>query len=126
MNKVILKGNSGQDPRITTFADGGKVAQLTLATNERFKNRDGNITEKTTWHNLVVKRSALADLCEKYVRKGTPLLIEGKLDNRRYSDANGVEHYITEIIVINLELLGGNRQQDAPAPEPEDDMPADI
>ena len=77
MNKVFLKGNVGQDPRITTFQDGGKVAQFTLATTERgFTTRDGKqIPDVTDWHNIVVKRTGLAGVCEQFVKKGTPLLI---------------------------------------------------
>lgn len=123
MNKCILKGNCGKDPEITNFDNGGKVAQFSLATTERgFKTRDGrDIPAKTTWHNIVVKQSGLAGVCEQYVRKGTPLLIEGKIQTRDYTDDTGIKRYVTEIIVDELELLGGgNRQQGAPAPEPDD------
>ena len=77
MNIVILKGNVGQDPKITTFDNGGKVAQFTLATTERgYKKQDGaEVPDKTDWHNIVVRRSGLAGICEQYVKKGTPLLL---------------------------------------------------
>lgn len=121
MNKVFLKGNCGKDPEITNFENGGKVAQFSLATTERgFKTRDGReVPDKTTWHNIVVRSSGLAGVCEQYVRKGTPLLIEGKIQNREYTDNSGNKRYITEIDVKELELLGGNKPQGAPAPEPE-------
>ena len=122
MNKVILKGNVGQDPKITTFQDGGKVAQFSLATTEKgFKTRDGKeIPEKTTWHNIVVKRTGLAGICEQYVKKGSPLLIEGKIDNREYQDNGGVTRWITEVVVDELELLSsGQKREQAPAPEPD-------
>lgn len=122
MNYVMLRGNVGGDPRITTFQDGGKVAQFSLATTERgFKTQDGrDVPEKTTWHNIVVKTSGLAGVCEQYVKKGTPLLIVGKIENREYQDNAGQTRYITEIIVRDMELLGGKPQRDeAPAPEPE-------
>ena len=130
MNKVILKGNVGQDARITSFADGGKVAQFTLATTERgFKTRDGkDIPDVTDWHNIVVKRNGLAGVCEQYVKKGTPLLIVGKIRTRSYEDSAGTTRNITEIIAEEMELLGQKREQ-APAPEPdnyqpiEDDLP---
>ena len=137
MNICILKGNVGGDPKITTFQDGGKVAQFTLATTERgFKTRDGKeIPDVTTWHNIVVKRSGLAGVCEQFVKKGTPLLITGKIQVREY-EKDGVTRRITEIAVEEMELLGGKKDRDsAPAPEPdytpggykpmgEDDLPA--
>lgn len=122
MNKVILKGNCGKDPEIVKFDNGGMVAQFSLATTERgFKTRDGrDIPDRTDWHNIVVKKSGLAGVCEQYVKKGTPLLIVGKIQTREYTDNSGVKRYITEINVDELELLGGNRSNSAaPAPEPE-------
>lgn len=121
MNKVFLKGNVGQDPRITTFKDGGKVAQFTLATTERgFKTKDGrDIPEQTEWHNIVVKRTGLAGVCEQYVKKGTPLLIVGKIQTRSYQDNAGQTRYVTEIIVEEMELLGGQKREQAPAPTPD-------
>lgn len=121
MNKCILKGNVGQDPRITTFKDGGKVAQFTLATTERgFKTKDGkDIPEQTEWHNCVVKRTGLAGVCEQYVKKGTPLLIVGKIQTRSYQDNAGQTRYVTEIIVEEMELLGGQKREQAPAPTPD-------
>lgn len=121
MNKVFLKGNVGQDPKITTFQDGGKVAQFTLATTERgYETRDGRkIEPETTWHNIVVKKSGLAGVCERYVRKGTPLLVTGKIQTRKYQDNAGQTRYVTEIVVEEMELLGGKKPEQAPAPEPE-------
>ena len=132
MNKCFLRGNVGQDPKITDFVNGGKVAQFSLATTERgFKTQDGKeIPDKTTWHNIVVKRTGLAGICEQYVKKGTPLLVVGKIENREYQDNNGQTRYVTEINVEEMELLGGGQKHEgAPAPEPEpqpgnkDDMP---
>lgn len=125
MNIAILRGNVGQDPKITKFDNGGKVAQFSIATTERgFKTQDGKeIPDKTTWHNIVVKRTGLAGICEQYVKKGTPLLIVGKIETREYQDNNGQPRYITEIIVEEMELLGtgGQKHEPAPAPEPEPD-----
>ena len=131
MNKVFLKGNVGIDAKITTFQDGGKVAQFTLATTERgFETKDGRkIESKTTWHNIVIKRTGLAGICEQYVKKGTPLLIVGKIETRQYTASDGQERYITEIVVEDMELLGGKQNENAPVPEPEykpmkeDDLP---
>ena len=121
MNKVFLKGNVGQDPKITNFQEGGKVAQFTLATTERgFTTREGKeIPDETTWHNIVVKRTGLAGVCEQYVRKGTPLLIVGKIQTRTYQDNAGQTRYVTEIVVEEMELLGGQKREQAPAPEPD-------
>ena len=125
MNIVILKGNVGQDPKITTFDNGGKVAQFTLATTERgYKKQDGSeVPDKTDWHNIVVRRSGLAGICEQYVKKGTPLLLTGKIRTREYQDGEGKSRYITEILVEEMELLGGQKREQAPAPS-EDPKPA--
>lgn len=122
MNICILKGNAGKDPEITNFDNGGKVAQFSLATTERgHKTRDGReIPDKTTWHNIVVRQAGLAGVCEQYVRKGTPLLVEGKIQNRDYQDQQGQKRFITEIVVEELTLLGSKPQNaSAPAPTPE-------
>lgn len=122
MNKCFLQGNCGTDPQITNFDNGGKVAQFSLATTERgYKTRDGHdIPDKTTWHNIVVRQAGLAGVCEQYVKKGTPLLIEGKIQNRDYQDQQGQKRFITEIVVEELTLLGSKPQNaSAPAPTPE-------
>ena len=128
MNKVFLKGNVGHDPRVTTFDNGGKVAQFTLATTERgYTTKDGKeVAEQTTWHNIVVNRTGLVKVIEGYVNKGTPLLIEGKIISRKYTGKDGQEKTITEILVSDLELLGGGQKRDeapAPAPSSADDLP---
>lgn len=121
MNKTVLSGRVGQDPKITDFQNGGKVAQFTLATTERgYETRDGRkIEPQTTWHNIVVKRTGLAGVCEQYVKKGTPLLIVGKIQTRSYEDNAGQTRYVTEIVAEELELLGGKKPEQAPAPSPE-------
>ena len=121
MNKCILKGNVGQDPRITDFENGGKVAQFTLATTERgFTTRDGRqIPDVTDWHNIVVKQTGFAGVCQQYVKKGTPLLIVGKIRTREYQDNAGQTRYGTEIIVDEMDLLGGKKPEQAPAPAPD-------
>ena len=121
MNKVILKGNVGADPTITNFENGGKVAQFTLATTERgYTTKDGRqIPDVTDWHNIVVKQPGLAGVCEQHVKKGTPILIVGKIRTRDYEDNAGQKRYITEIIIEEMELLGGKKPEQAPAPQPE-------
>ena len=106
VNKVILLGNVGAEPKIHTMQDGTSCAQFSLATAERaFKTANGTqVPERTEWHNVVAWRG-LAGVIEKYVRKGSKLYIEGKLKTRKYTDKSGVERYTTEIHVDNLELL---------------------
>lgn len=125
MNLVLLKGNVGQDPTITNFQNGGKVAQFTFATTEPgFTKRDGTkIDPETSWHNIVVKRTGLAGVCEQYVKKGTPLLLRGKVKTRSYQDNAGQTRYITEIVVDEIELLGGKKAEQAPAPTPVPEEP---
>lgn len=107
MNLVVLKGNVGQDPKIKEF-ENGKIANFSLAVTERgYKTKDGKeIPDRTDWINCVVKKSGLAKVCEEYVKKGTPLLVTGKITTRSYEDNNGQSRYITEILVDELELLG--------------------
>lgn len=121
MNLVILQGNVGEDPRIKDFENGGKVAQFSLATTEKgYKTQDGkDIPDETVWHNIVVKRSGLAGVCQQYVKKGSPLLIKGKISNRQYTDTQGVVRYISEVVVEDLTLLGRKEREQAPAPAPE-------
>ncbi len=121
MNKVFLRGNVGGDPKITNFDNGGKVAQFTLATTERgYKKEDGtDVPEQTDWHNIVVRRTGLASVCEQFVKKGTPLLIVGKIKTRTYEDNAGQTRYVTEIHVDEMELLGKKQEREtAPAPDP--------
>ena len=116
VNKVILVGNVGRDPEVR-YLDGGqqgqqtKVATFTLATSERYKDRNGELRENTEWHNIVAWRQP-ADVCERFVKKGTQLYIEGKLRTRSYTDASGVKKYTTEVVVDTLQLLG-RREGDA-------------
>lgn len=123
VNHVILKGNVGQDPKITDFQDGGKVANFTLATTERgYTTKDGReIPDATQWHNITVKKTGLAKFCEQYVKKGTPLLIMGMITYRTYQDNSGQTRYVTEILAQDIELCGQreHKEQQGPAQEPE-------
>ena len=111
VNKVILVGNVGRDPEVRYLNGNGaqdaqaKVATFTLATSERYRDRSGETRENTEWHNIVAWRQT-ADVCERFVKKGTQLYIEGKLRTRSYSDAQGAKKYTTEIVVDTLQLLG--------------------
>lgn len=108
MNKVILLGNVGRDPRMR-MADTSRVAEFPLATSERRTTRDAegreiNMSELTEWHNIVMWGRA-AEFAEKYIRKGSKLLVEGKLRTRAWEDHNAIKRYITEIYVDTFELL---------------------
>ena len=104
-NKVQLIGNLGKDPEIKTIESGKKVAHFTMATNEIYKNARGEKVEETQWHNLVAW-GGLAEIAEKYLNKGSEVLIEGKIINRVYTDKEGEKKYISEIQVNELLMLG--------------------
>ncbi len=104
VNKVILIGNLGKDPDVITFENGVKKASFPLATTETYKNRDGNKVEQTEWHNIVLWRG-LAEVAEKYLNKGNPVYIEGKIKTRSY-EVDGQKKYITEIYGDNMTMLG--------------------
>lgn len=100
VNKVILVGNIGKDPEIRTTQDGSKIASFSLATTESWTEKDsGQKTTRTEWHRVVVFNQNLADLVEKYVSKGTKLYVEGQLQTRKWTDAQCVERYTTEIVL---------------------------
>lgn len=107
VNKVILVGNVGKDPDVRYLDNNVAVANFTLATTERgFTGRDGQVVpDRTEWHNLVVWRG-LAQVVEKYVKKGSQIYVEGKIRTRTYDDKDNVKRYVTEIYVDNLQLLG--------------------
>lgn len=107
INKVILVGNVGKDPDIRYIDNNVPVATITVATSERaYKTSNGTeIPERTEWHSVVLWRG-LAEVAEKYVRKGTQVYIEGKIKTRSWADQTGAKRYSTEIIADNMELLG--------------------
>jgi single-strand DNA-binding protein len=104
VNKVILIGNLGQDPELRYTSAGVAVATFTLATNESWKDQDGNTQERTQWHNLVAWRK-LAEICGEYLKKGSRIYIEGRLQYRNYDDKNGVKRYVTEIVIDQMMML---------------------
>ena len=104
-NKVQLIGNLGKDPEIKTIESGKKVAHFTMATNEIYKNARGEKVEETQWHNIVAW-GGLAEIAEKYLNKGSEVLIEGKITNRSYTDKEGEKKYICEIQANELLMLG--------------------
>ncbi len=105
VNKVILVGNLGKDPELRYTPSGAAVANFTIATTERFRDRDGQTQEKTEWHNIVAWRQ-LAEICGKYLHKGKQVYIEGKIQTRSYDDRDGNKRYITEIVADQMQMLG--------------------
>jgi len=104
-NTVQLIGNVGNDPEIKNLDGGKKVANLTIATNDSYKNDKGEKVEQTEWHK-VVAWGKTAEIIEKYVTKGLQIAIEGKLTHRSYDDRNGEKRYITEVLANDVLLLG--------------------
>jgi len=109
VNKVILVGNLGKDPEVRHLEGGVSVAHLTLATNDYYKDKQGNRVERTEWHNISAWRG-LADMADKYLKKGQQVYIEGKLRTRQYQDKDQQTRYITEIIADEISMLGGRPQ----------------
>ena len=105
-NKVQLIGNLGNDPEIITLESGKKLAKFSLATNESYKDANGEKQTKTDWHNLVAWGKT-ADIIEKYITKGKEIAIEGKLSTRSYETKEGEKRYITEVVCNELLMLGG-------------------
>lgn len=127
INKVILVGNVGADPEVRALDGGTKVARIRLATTERIYNKEKNETkELTEWHSITLWRG-LADVVDKYIRKGSQIYIEGKLRTREY-EKNGVKCYATEIVAEELKMLGKREgvSQSAPTPAPAPSPVIDI
>lgn len=105
-NKVQLIGNLGNAPEIVNLESGKKLAKFSIATNETYKNAQGEKVQDTQWHNLVAWGKT-AEIIEKFVNKGSEIAIEGKLTTRSYDDKEGVKRYITEVVVSEILMLGG-------------------
>ena len=118
VNKVILVGNLGKDPEIRTLESGVKVARFSLATTESYNDRNtGQRVDQTEWHNIVLWRG-LAEIAEKYLRKGNQVYLEGKLQTRSYQDKDGITKYSTEIVGQNMNMLGGRPASNEAGYEP--------
>jgi len=137
LNKVMLIGNLGKDPEIRTVPAGSKVANFNIATTEKYTDKQGQKVEKTEWHRVVMWRG-LAEIAEKYLKKGHTVYIEGKLTTRSWDDPNGQKKYTTEIVGDQMQMLGGKSSEgdghsqsnasklynESQAPQaPEDDLP---
>lgn len=122
VNKVILVGNLGKDPEVRHLEGGVSVANFTLATNDYYKDKSGARIERTEWHNIAAWRG-LAEVAEKYLRKGHQVYIEGRIRTRQYQDKDNQTRYITEIVADEMSMLGGKPHGEgaaahaAPVPE---------
>jgi len=124
VNKAILVGNLGKDPLVRHTEAGVAVATFSIATTERYKDKEGNQQEKTEWHNIVLWRG-LAEVAQKYLKKGDKVYIEGKISNRKYQAQDGTDRYINEIVGDQMQMLtpkgggGSGGFQEAPLPSEE-------
>ena len=114
VNKVIIVGNLGRDPEVRTFPNGDRVANVTIATTETWKDKQtGERREATEWHRVVF-RSGLAGIVEQYLRKGSQVYVEGSIRSRKFNDATGVEKSITEIVASEMTMLGSRQGMSGP------------
>ena len=119
VNKVILIGNLGKDPEVRAFGQSGdRKASFTMATSETWRDKgSGERREKTQWHNIVVLNENIVKVCENYLRKGSKVYVEGQLEHRKYTDNQGQEKYITEVVVSRfkgeLTMLDGKGDRDS-------------
>ncbi|WP_374300203.1 single-stranded DNA-binding protein [Paracoccus sp. (in: a-proteobacteria)] len=112
VNKVILIGNLGRDPEIRTFQNGGKVANLRIATSEQWKDRNtGERKERTEWHSVAIMSEGLVNVVERFLKKGSKVYIEGQLETRKWQDQSGQDRYATEVVLrgfnSTLQMLDG-------------------
>ena len=123
LNKVQIIGNLGRDPEIRAFQNGGKVCNLRIATSETWKDKNtGERKEKTEWHSVAIFQEGLVSVAERYLKKGSTVYIEGKLQTRKWQDQSGVDKYSTEIVLQGFDgvmtMLGGKPEGGkATAPE---------
>ena len=133
VNKVILIGNLGKDPEVRYLDSGVAVANFSLATTESYKNKEGERVSQTEWHNVVLWRG-LAEVAEKWLKKGSAVYIEGKIRNRKWEDKEGNTRYTTEILGDNMTMLGkkddnstqstpSSSEENVPQEEKGDDLP---
>ena len=128
VNKVILIGNLGKDPELRYTPGGQAVASFSLATGEKWRDKDGNLQDRTEWHNIVVW-GRMAENAKEYLSKGRPVYIEGRIQTRSWDDKDGNKRYTTEIVTQRMQFLGGRGDQGASpgAPPPEEaPQPADL
>ena len=129
VNKVILVGNLGKDPEVKYLDKGVVVANFSLATTEKYRNKEGERVNQTEWHNIVLWRG-LAEVAEKWLKKGSSVYIEGKIKTRKWEDKDGNTRYNTEILADNMTMLGSKPTSESVAPttseQPADDTDDDL
>jgi single-strand DNA-binding protein len=125
VNKVILIGNLGKDPETRYMSSGEAVTNITLATTDTWKDKNGEKQEKTEWHRVTFYRK-LAEIAGEYLKKGRSVYVEGRLETRKWTDKNGVERYTTDIIATDMKMLGNRTGSGSfeSSPDQEDDNPA--
>ncbi|MFT5666138.1 MAG: single-strand DNA-binding protein [Vicingaceae bacterium] len=116
VNKVILVGRLGKDPEVRHLENGAAVANFSIATSETYKDKSGTRQEQTEWHNIVFWRG-LAEIAEKYLKKGSQIYVEGKLRTRSWQDKDGHTRYTTEVVGDQLTMLGGKTENSTLASE---------
>lgn len=114
VNKAILVGNLGADPELRYTASGTAVAGFNMATTERYKDKSGELQERTEWHSIVCW-GRMGELANEYLRKGRSVYIEGRIQTRNYEDKDGIKRYRTEIVAQQMQFLGGRAQSDQPS-----------
>ena len=131
VNKAILIGNLGADPELRYTASGTAVTGFNIATTDRFKDKNGEFQERTEWHSIVCW-ARTAEIASEYLKKGSPVYIEGSIRTRNYEDKDGIKRYKTEIVAQRLQLLGSREgsgrpssQQSSSSAPSEPDLPAD-
>ena len=117
LNKVTLIGRLGRDPEVRYMPNGDAVCNFSLATSEKFTDKSGNKAEKTEWHNIVIYRK-LAEIAGQYLKKGSQVYLEGKIQSHKYTDKNGVERTAYEIVCHEMKMLGGNGNEAHMQPAP--------
>ena len=114
VNKAIILGRLGKDPEVRNFQNGGKVVNLTVATSERYKDREGNQQERTEWHKVAIFNEKLGEIAERYLKKGSEVYLEGQIETRKYQGQDGQDRYSTEIVLRQfrgeMTLIGGRGQ----------------
>jgi single-strand DNA-binding protein len=121
VNKVIVVGNLGRDPEMRTFPSGDQVANVTVATTDRWKDKQsGEMREATEWHRIVFN-GRLAEIASQYLRKGSQVYVEGSLRTRKWTDKDGIEKYTTEIRADQMQMLGSRQGQGGPSGPSDDD-----
>ena len=119
VNKVIIVGNIGRDPETRVFADGNPVTNISVATTDRYKDKtSGELKESTEWHRIAFF-GKLAEIAGQYLKKGSQIYVEGKLRTRKWTDANGIEKYSTEVIAESMQMLGGKLSESGASGQPQ-------